>query len=96
MQGLTCIEVKAAYSTSAFATTPDYTTLGVPALAASTVFSKQVCVFKMTRQASAVLKFDMCTTDTCELPCHSCLAAQGTHLVPALPLRLASRTKGGV
>ncbi|KIY98911.1 hypothetical protein MNEG_9051 [Monoraphidium neglectum] len=63
-EGLTCIEVKAAYSTSAFATTPDYTTLGVPALAASTVFSKQVCVFKMTRQASAVLKFDMCTTDT--------------------------------
>jgi hypothetical protein len=65
-QGVTCIDVRAIYATSAFATVPAYTDLvNGTLLPATTAFTEKVCLFKFARQAAATIKFDMCTTGQC-------------------------------
>jgi hypothetical protein len=55
----------ASYDTRKVKTSPPYEQYYEP-LGATTVFSRKVCLYKLTKQADATLTFDMCTSNKCE------------------------------
>ncbi|GBF90081.1 hypothetical protein Rsub_02789 [Raphidocelis subcapitata] len=61
--GETCVEVYATYDTSKVVTSPPYEQYYEPLGEETTVFSRKVCLYKLTKQADATLKFDMCTSN---------------------------------
>jgi hypothetical protein len=64
-QGQVCLTILATYNTAGVKTTPAYTEAFEP-LGKTTVFSRKVCLYKLTKQANAQLDFDMCTNNKCE------------------------------
>ncbi|KIY95900.1 hypothetical protein MNEG_12061 [Monoraphidium neglectum] len=61
--GETCVEVMAVYNTSRVATSPRYDQWYEPLGEDTTTFSRKFCLYKLTKQADATLKFDMCTSN---------------------------------
>lgn len=64
-QGENCVEIYATYDTSKVVTSPPYEQYYQP-MGDFTTFSNKVCLYKLTKQADATLKFDMCTSNKCE------------------------------
>ncbi|KAI8470461.1 MAG: hypothetical protein J3K34DRAFT_420580 [Monoraphidium minutum] len=60
--GETCVEVMATYDTSKLVTSPPYQQWYQP-YGDTHTFSRKVCLYKLTKQADATLKFDMCTSN---------------------------------
>jgi hypothetical protein len=70
------VEIAANYDTGSVTTTPAYTDL-FESLAPTTTFKRTVCLYKLTKQASAKLGFDMCINNKREgppTPAGACLA----------------------
>jgi hypothetical protein len=63
--GTTCVDITAIYATdgASFSTTPPFAAYVNGTVADTTAFTKTICLFKFTQQASAGLAFDMCTSD---------------------------------
>jgi hypothetical protein len=59
------VEIFATYDTSKLVTSPPYEQYYEP-LAETHVFSRKVCLYKLTKQADATLTFDMCSSNKCE------------------------------